>query len=340
MNIILRDFMKQNIISLIAIFALFVGCTKNFDDVLITDVNKDWKYELYSIIEDNKVQLDESGLSLLNFKLKSTSKLSMKDFFNDESLFPVYINNYQKRFELMPLRFVETDTLSIHYKLEYMMSMVNELLKFNDYHVIELEWLHNDERFYSTALFNQESGALEYDNILFNIISNRQRHTKSVITRSETPPSNPYVYDYDIVNCYSSDNTTIASVWINWYEYGKYYKSNPVYSPIDSSIIGYNYEFKHSNLICSFGEWKYNNASAIGSIKDYNNNCNSNTINFTYCIWVGPNVEKPNNPIATYVPSQNGSADLTQFSNYYGGLRIGGRVKNVYIQPSDYIIYK
>ena len=36
----------------------------------------------------------------------------------------------------------------------------------------------------------------------------------------------------------------------------------------------------------------------------------------------------------------NGSADLTQFSNYYGGLRIGGRVKNVYIQPSDYIIYK
>lgn len=331
---------KVKMISFVITFVMCFGCTNSIDDdMLVISGQIGWKNELYSILEDNKDQISESELSLLDIKLHNSVVLTVDDFFNKESLFPVYINNLYERFELMPFYFLETDTLTTHYKADYLVEMVNLLLEDDNHDIVELNWLHKNNKFSSIALFNKQSGELEYDNVLFNIISQNQKLLKGTLTRAETAPNNPYASDYDIVQCYSSDNTMVASAWINWYEYGKYYKSNPIYDLMDSTmVVGYNYEFHHNRLICNFGDWKFNNASAVSTIKEYVDNCSSNTINFTYCLWAGPTSEKPYNPLSIYIPEQNSMVDLNQYSSYYGGFRIDGIVRNVYIKPSGYVV--
>ena len=330
---------KVKMISFVITFVMCLGCTNSIDDdMLVISGQIGWKNELYSILEDNKDQISESELSLLDFKLHNSVVLTVDDFFNKESLFPVYINNLYERFELMPFYFLETDTLTTHYKADYLVEMVNLLLEEDNHDIVELNWLHKNNKFSSIALFNKQSGELEYDNVLFNIISQNQKLLKGTLTRAETVPINPYAIGYDIVHCYSSDNTMIASAWINWYEYGKFYKSSPVYSQEDSSIIGYKYKYQHDRLICNFDEWRFNNATAISVVKECDDHCSGNTINFTYCIWVGPTIDKPNDPINQYPPTQNGIVDISTYSIYYGGFRTEGRVCNIYMQPS-YIQY-
>ena len=339
-NLNRQNMKKVKMISFVITFVMCLGCTNSIDDdMLVISGQIGWKNELYSILEDNKDQISESELSLLDFKLHNSVVLTVDDFFNKESLFPVYINNFYERFELMPFYFLETDTLTTHYKADYLVEMVNLLLEDDNHDIVELNWLHKNNKFSSVALFNKQSGELEYDNVLFNIISQNQKLLKGTLTRAETVPIDPFVFDYDIVNCYSANNELLSSVWINWYEYGDFYRSSPVYSQEDSSLIGYKYKYRHNELICDFGEWRfYETGELMGSIKEYVDSCSGNTINFTYCIWTGPSLDIPNNPINLTPPARGGIVDLNMFSNNYFGVRVDGRVSNIYMQPS-YILY-
>ena len=90
--------------------------------------------------------------------------------------------------------------------------------------------------------------------------------------------------------------------------------------------------------MCDFGSWRFNNASAIATIGEYVDNSGLDSIDFTYSIWVGPISEKPNDPINSYPPARNGMVDLNMFSLDYPGLRIDGKVRNIFVRPSYYIL--
>jgi len=266
----------------------FVSCT-NIADIDILDIGSEqrtWKQELSDIISDNAQVLQNSGLTLKSYRKLGSATFDASEFFEESTgQYPVYTGSLDK-FTLMPYSFVAEDTVTMHFKMDHLKKHVAETLADRHYTAVLLTWEKDGQTLQTTALFNTETGELEYDNILFNLITEMSIDSvdASLLSRGEnTTEPNSFDNGSDYVYFTNQFSDILASSWIIWTEFGEYI---PVTYYEQDSILKTGVDYHHIRTSYQAGGTKYNSSVTYGhSFEDLGA---SDHAFFRYIIWAGP----------------------------------------------------
>ena len=216
--------MKKVFLSFCTTIIMLCSCTSDYGlDVLgLEDFSMSPEKSIASFLSDSNEILTKSGLTLVkNTELSTSQKIDIETFFNsDFNCYPVYSRDL-KFMKLENLDFIKSDTSTIHFKYEYLRSYVDSLLDNRKNLVIrELTWNYRGETIKTIGLFNRFSGEMEYDNVLFNLISQKYNFVRNStnLTRSE---SNSLASNRESVYVTVGGNTYYYDVC--WSIYGNYH---------------------------------------------------------------------------------------------------------------------
>lgn len=311
------------------------SCTETEYDYLgIGDRQHTWQEELSTIINDNADLLSASGLSLKNCRVLNRSRIDSREVLSEsESLLPVYTNGLDK-FILMPYDFAKSDTSTVHYDVTYLKHYVDSLaLSDEDLIIAELEWMYNEQTIKTTALFNSYTKELEYDNVLFNILTTKvlnKEESKKILTRAENNwNDDAFAHGYDAIWINSPVTTeTLATAFIDWAVYGHWAEIN-IYNS-DSIIIGHNFKFVNDGIQWRSDGWAIGANTIIGQLT-YIVECQDFDIkgaySLKYLLWVGAYYHFPQS-ISYYSPVPN--TEGISLNDVYGK----GFVKAIYVTPT------
>lgn len=267
------------------------SCTKydTYDILKIENekVPTTWREELKMLVNDNSSVLTASGVSLKKARKLSSVTPDSASFFNDEMRFyPIYQSDL-KKFDVAPYRFLQEDTVTVHYRTTHLNSMVNEILSSNvPYDVVELTWEKDGESFKTLSLFNEETGELLYDNIFSNIITQKivSGSKKPFLTRSEGGPGySPYQQGYEIVYYMPANGDGYTYAAINWYELG--YNEQINVTDSTGNIIGHRIRYHHVRCDYTPHTYSTNGTESKCGFLDMSANYDGE---FMFYIWAGP----------------------------------------------------
>lgn len=271
----------------------FVSCT-NIADIDILDIGSEqrtWKQELSDIISENAQVLQNSGLTLKSYRNLGNATFDASEFFEESTgQYPVYTGSLDK-FTLMPYSFVAEDTVTMHFKMDHLKKHVAETLADRHYTAVLLTWEKDGQTLQTTALFNTETGELEYDNILFNLITAEVRSSEDaprLLTAAEGGNINGS--QFESICCYNSAGTAVAGVTLTWQEHG-YWKLNDIFSVSDSTkVIGVRYEYVHQSVDHHFEHWSGINPGSYSEITTFYDFIDYSTQYYgmyKYILWAG-----------------------------------------------------
>jgi len=185
--------MKKVFLSFCTTIIMLCSCTSDYGlDVLgLEDFSMSPEKSIASFLSDNSITFSKNGLSLIcTEEYRGSKRLSADVLLNNEyDCYPIYSSNMNSM-KLVPLSHFMTDTVSLHYKYEYLLSYVDSLLNnSNKLEFKELTWEYNDKRIKTIAIFDLLTGEILYDNIMYNLFSQKSLNSKVVkkLTRSENP---------------------------------------------------------------------------------------------------------------------------------------------------------
>ena len=246
--------MKKSLLHLCALFVLLFSSScsnSSLDDCDILGIGRadseifkqpGWKISLSELLQANACVMDSSGLSFVSATLLDTCIPDSSMFFNNKYLaFPIYLGSLSK-FTLVPYSVIKDDTLTYHHKSAYLESYIDSLLNNqNSFETVELLWNYKGTATKTIALFNKQTSELEYDNILFNIISIVRANSateKKKMSRSEgdgTPWSGNLGDEYEIIHFISDEFGYAASISFWWTEQGHW--ANDTYDLPNDSVM-------------------------------------------------------------------------------------------------------
>lgn len=289
--------MKQLILQICIACVCLASCA--YDDVcnLIESDQSygDWKVELMNIVNEFDDVFEKSGVQLIEYKKISNTGLDSTCFFNEKSVVPVYLGGLD-RFELFPYDIVVQDTFSLHFRKEHLVKRVKNVLNNYELTVVKLLWCHNGNKFNSIALFNANTGELEYDNILYNVFKLKtiSSDRKKLLTRGEGGSGNGNNINdhYEVSYFYNRNNEMAAYTWSRWIEHG-HFKTTFIHD-IYNRIIGQSYEYVHDSFEHYSGGWTCNN-ELLSAFTVFKDESTSNYGQFKKYVYVGPKNEAPSN---------------------------------------------
>lgn len=165
--------MKKVFICLCATISMLCSCTSDYGlDVLgLEDFSMSAEKEVSSILSEQSSLFSNSELTLKSMEdYKSAGKLTVEHIFNnDYACYPVYTTDFRE-IHLVSLEHFNGDTVSVHFKYDYLVAYVDSLLNFErkSITVKELTWNYKGSTFKTIGLFNVYTGEVEYEHILFN----------------------------------------------------------------------------------------------------------------------------------------------------------------------------
>lgn len=337
-----KNDMKKSSFIVCFLFAmvLFTSCSVGDYDILeVTNSvpEKSWNEELSLLLKDNASTLSSSGISLKKARYVENANLSIDDFFGgDADCYPVYSSDLS-RFDLKSFDYIEQDTSTMHYKTSYLKSYVDSLLRDNNSDVVELVWSTEDGSFHSFALIDSNTGEIQYENVLFNMLSFSSEETglsKQTLTRTEGAWANAIQTGHDEICCVNVlSHEPVARVTLDWAEFGDWIQI-PIYNGTDSStVIGFRYQYHHISSDHRLIEWSGANSTAIPIVTSaFFLDMSTSTYGlYKYMLWAGYYFSEP--VISNY------PVTLTEPYCFPDDGTQTGFIKMVKVEPKKYNTY-
>ena len=265
----------------------------NFDDGM-----NDWKTSMSEILEDNKENLSNIGFVLKDMEYLNDVKLDSLLFYGGEyCYFPVFS---KKDSVIEVLKYDELQNLGDRCML--MTDAVNEKIRqllgdAEKYDIIRLTWQYRGETFPSLALFNRLTGELEYDNMLFNLITLTRLDTNEMIQLLNRSENQTEVESGGDAVSYQSGNIVVATASVHWSAIGHWnaivYQPDLYGSAKHNDQRGYwvQYNYCHERVNTSSCTWVAN--SDYGAFADIVEITppipNISHYSCKYALWAGPN---------------------------------------------------
>ncbi len=284
---------KNKLLSGMLLFSLLLMLSSCYSDgsflLSFDDSSTDWNSSLSEIIKNNKTMLSENNIVLESVHLLKDVELNSEAFFSGESgYFPVYTKK-DSVFEIISYdNMLKDESCTYNFNISAVNKKIEKLLENKEnYNVVQLTWKFDNDTFNSIALFDKKTGELEYDNILFNVVTISKLSSKNfaeILSRSENVFYNDQGSDYV---SFEKNNVKIAHVYFSWGETGHWIRT-PLYQ--NSIIIGYSYTYIHDFLSYNFDVWAITNNPSIpngATLGDLIDLSSINTYSFKYVCWAG-----------------------------------------------------
>lgn len=189
------------------------------DDFDLLEIG-DYSYDGFSsFVSDNRNVLQDNNVVFVSSKEIKQKEIKLSSFLNDDyNAFPVYSTNY-KTFNLVNWSFFESDTITIHYKGDYIIHYLDSLLSSDhDFKVVENTWKKGSKQFRTLSLIDKITGDLLYDNFVFNCFRNEIRLNSSnkLLSRTESP----VVGNVEYISI--SNSEIVASGTMSWSINGRF----------------------------------------------------------------------------------------------------------------------
>lgn len=218
--------MKKVFLSFCTTIIMLCSCTSDYGlDVLgLEDFSMSPEKSIASFLSDNSITFSKNGLSLIcTEEYRGSKRLSADVLLNNEyDCYPIYSANMNSM-KLVSLTHFMTDTVSVHFKYNYLESYVDSIINnSNGIEVKELTWNYKGKRIKTIALFDLYSGEILYDNILYNIFTQKNLSSKVVknLTRAENQIGasavEQVVYSIGVHNATYTVSWSITGEYQNW----------------------------------------------------------------------------------------------------------------------------
>jgi uncharacterized protein YutD len=328
--------MKKKGLFMYLICACLVACALDDDyDLSGYDyVGGNWTNEIMHLVGKYNDVLDKSDVELLSFKKVSNKALDITFFFNEMTVIPVYLGGLD-RFELFPYSVAEKDTFSLHFRVDYLKDRVDSILDNTECDIVKLEWSHKGDKFNTFALFNANTGELEYDNILFNLfrMETINGEKKKLLTRGEGGNGNNVNDHYELTCFYNRNDEIAAYAWSRWIEIGHWNESN-IYD--STNVIGKRYTYVHDRLDQNSGSWSLDN-NMLSAFTVFRDSSNTSCAKFKKYTYVGPKAFVPSNnaPLnENMLPNTTLDLSYTALDDRWFGCIVKVKVDYIQIMPT------
>ena len=280
----------KNLLFIIA-GVLVASCSNDSDFFPSFSDDCDWRTTIDEIITDNDQLFEGRGIKITSMRFVNDMRIDRNLFFGDEyGSFPVY-SKKDSLFTVVTYNELVRDSNNYSFDTVTVIKAINKLLEdADDYDVVELSWVYENNTYNSLAFFNRRTGELEYDNMLYNMstISRYEREGFSRTISGTEIQSAVAVSGTDYVE-YRKYNTLFASAGINWAVNGEWHHIIYDTAYYDTAYYYCNSTAFFSISNVSFEPFEYSaiNYDSFIDTRDLSVS-GSSTYNFRYAIWAGP----------------------------------------------------
>jgi len=280
----------KNLLFIIASM-LVASCSNDSDFFPSFSDDCDWRTTIDEIITDNDQLFEGRGIKITSMRFVNDMRIDRNLFFGDEyGSFPVY-SKKDSLFTVVTYNELIRDSNNYSFDTVTVIKAINKLLEdADDYDVVELTWLYENNTYNSLAFFNRRTGELEYDNMLYNMstISRYEREGFSRTIAGTEIQSAVGASGTDYVE-YRKYNVLFASAGINWAVNGEWH--HILYDVAFADTFYYYFNatstFTISNV--TFQVFKYAAVGYHTFIDSIDHSVSgSSTYNLRYAIWAGP----------------------------------------------------